>query len=192
MEFLVKIFLIIIPLMIISVGVFLVYQAGDFWLDTIGPSLILDQNIAFDQSLPFDTKVYYPARIQPQELSQSIEIEIAQSDFDGKIPEQASFELTEECDYLSLEKSQVQFEITDESDQVQNELFGIRIRNTIPPTKCKFTISGQTEATNSSASIEIDIPINAWTGHMISIGEALIGLVVAFLGSRGLLAAFEF
>jgi hypothetical protein len=156
MEFLVKIFLIIIPLMIISIGVFLVYQAGDFWLDMIGPSIIFDQNIAFDQSLPFDTKVYYPARIQPQDQSQSIEIEIAQSDFDGKIPEQASFEVTERCDYLSLEQSQVQFDITDETDQVQNELFGIRIRNTLPPTKCKFTISGETEATKSSVIIEID------------------------------------
>jgi len=187
---LIKIIAILIPITIIIGSVFLGIQAVEFWISVSGPSQVIQSKLDIDSSQPYEIYLFVPERIQPRDSPIPIDVKVVYKGSSSDVIVVRA-NLLPQCDYVRIIKSSNAFNFGQNLPSIQTHQFSIETRNMRPPSYCELLVQifeGSSEKPFSSGSA--NIPIDAWTGHVIAVGKLLlsiIGTIIGIIGTLGLL-----
>lgn len=183
MGFMIKIAFIAVPIIIIILGAMLMFQAAQFWLDVTGPPEVKRVELPFDQTAPITATAFVPDSVRPENAPIALEVEVARRPGIATAPFSTTVEVLDACDYLRVDQAMTTLSFDNQAPQTQSATALLNTRNMLPPAECSLHV--QVAANGARAQIEIAPPVNAWTGHLLSLIEALAGGIMALAGLRG-------
>lgn len=175
----------LVPGAILAGGAVLSIQAARFWIDTVGPPQNNPIVVPLDPSTEIEVVSFVPSSIRPELSPIPLETEVS---FKSPIQSstEVSIEVTDDCNFIRVDngKETLVFDVT--TGHVQSAEAQLVTRNSRPSPNCTFFISVQSGP--YVAVVEHSVPINGWTGHLMSVGKLLTGLLASGIGLKGILA----
>jgi hypothetical protein len=183
MEKVIKVVFVVAPTIFLIAGVFFIFQAAQFWLVTFSPAKVDGYPLSWNVESPVIATVYLPTAIRPNDSPIAIEVDINR--IKGDEPLSIMVQMAEQCDYVRFENSRGEIKFDSQTQKEQTFIGQLIVRNSTPPISCKVVV--QTDASGAFGFIEKEIPVDALTGHALSIIQLLIGFAGTFLGFKGVI-----
>jgi hypothetical protein len=181
-----RLLFIVIPLALLAFGVKLVINAVNFWIAATGKPNTLSVDAFVSPTEDFRVKVFYPEVIKSTDQGLNVEVEIQDNQPGVPFTSTVQVLVTDTCDYIRLDNPTHTFDLTSHLP-IQDGDSLIISRNSTPPSYCGFDVKVM-NAGKEYGSKHFDIYINSWLGHLKSVVNILVGLVVSLAGLRGALA----
>lgn len=183
----IKILFITIPLALVIFGAWLVFNAVLFWINVTGPVQLSVTQLEFSKPSSFEAVAFIPDSIRPEYAPVPIEIEVRQITQTAGITQVVKIEMAENCEFLRATQNKFELSFSDTTSNVQAVKADLEIRDIRPPITCEVNITAITDT--ATATLSEAMPIDAWTGTLLAVGQLLAGVLSGGVGLAGVFSA---